>query len=76
MVKLIAYIVLGRASEAWLAQRLLSVADAGITGAGYTFPRKCCCEKSLPVVNVDVSHLRIYFILHTCQSIVILQVHL
>ena len=62
VVKLIAYVVVGRAYEAWLAQRLLSVVDAGITGAGFIFSRKWCREKSLPVVSVGVSHLHIYFL--------------
>ena len=33
VVKLIAYVVVGRTFEVWLAQRLLNVADSGITGA-------------------------------------------
>ena len=62
VVKLIAYVVVGRAFEISLPQRLLSVADPGITGAGYMSPRKWCRGKSVRVVNVGVSHLRIYFI--------------
>ena len=62
VVKLITYVVEGRAFEPCLAQRLLSVADPGIIGAEYIFPRKQCCEKYLSVIIVGVSHLRTCYI--------------
>ena len=38
--KLIAYVAVGHAFESWFAQRLLSVADPGFTGAGHMLPCK------------------------------------